>query len=192
MPIDAGGRQPMFAWSDRGEAASAGTMLLDPERVTAQPRRISKRRACIQPDGDEWLRRAACAGHADPTLWDVDHSPHTLRSGRCYKCIEALRICEECPVRRQCGERAQRTNDVDTFSGGWALVIDQRRGTTAAVAAPSCDQCQLPILRAQASPYCCTQCAGRGAAARRANEYVCRTMSVGVEIDATTGAASVA
>jgi hypothetical protein len=97
---------------------------------------------------DEWLAGAACAGHPDPTLWDLDHTRHTLEAPPCAKCSAALRVCAGCPVRVRCARQAIVDGDVYTVRGGWSLqpAGGGPQGRSARV--PGCRWCGLPILRA--------------------------------------------
>ena len=115
-----------------------------------------------------WLERAACAQHRDPTLWDVDHVRHMHLVDRCGKCAEALRVCDGCPVRRECGAAAEQCGEVEVLRGGWALVAGRRdRRRSRAHSAARCAQCTLPVLRGALARYCSAVCARRGAVRTR-------------------------
>jgi WhiB family transcriptional regulator, redox-sensing transcriptional regulator len=65
--------------------------------------------AAAAPDRGEWRARAAC-GRADPDLFFPDRSADITA---------AVAICAGCPVRAECHEFAEATNQVH---GVWAGV----------------------------------------------------------------------
>ena len=132
-----------------------------------------------------WLDEAACGRHQDPTLWDVDHARHTHVVDRCAKCVEALRVCAGCPVRRECSEAAARRGEVEVLRGGWALVADHHgRRRVPAQPAAKCALCALPVLRGAMSRYCSAACARRGAARTRQQTRARRRLAAQVACEA--------
>lgn len=119
--------------------------------------------------GEEWLSRAACGGHRDPSLWEVDHAIHRDQFDRCAKCVAALRVCHACPVQRQCAESAARREDTYMLRGGWALIRAKRVGAIFVRPAVRCNRCALPVLRGYRTRFCSTLCARRCAAMKRAD-----------------------
>lgn len=53
----------------------------------------------------QWIERAACAGHPDPDLWfpkDIPGRKSAEGSIESARAAEAKRICRGCPVRTEC------------------------------------------------------------------------------------------
>lgn len=51
----------------------------------------------------EWHKEAACSNHPDPELWSYqDYQYKDERQLQVLRSIEALEICNECPVRELC------------------------------------------------------------------------------------------
>lgn len=65
-----------------------------------------------------WMKRAACAGHADPDLWFAER-------GEDKRQREAVRICVVCPVRAACLAYALSMRPQAGIWGG--TTEDQRR-----------------------------------------------------------------
>lgn len=54
---------------------------------------------------DEWMHRAACVGHPEPSIFYVTFdSSNPTKAPRDRKA--ALAVCRDCPVRRECLEYA--------------------------------------------------------------------------------------
>ncbi|MEU2134948.1 WhiB family transcriptional regulator [Streptomyces sp. NPDC018352] len=77
----------------------------------------------------DWMDSALCA-QTDPDLWYPEGSGQHART--------ALRVCDQCPVRPECGEYAQGVEDASDGRryGAWAgLSACQRNRQTSASAA---------------------------------------------------------
>ena len=65
-----------------------------------------------------WMRRASCAGAADPDWWFPERGEHRA-AGQL-----AIMICQECPVRAQCLEYALQGREYGIWGG---LTEEQRK-----------------------------------------------------------------
>jgi hypothetical protein len=63
---------------------------------------------CVDEPGDGWQHRAACWGHPTPELFD---------SLNLLDAVDALAVCERCPVVRECDALAVHHEAAGTWGG---------------------------------------------------------------------------
>lgn len=65
-----------------------------------------------------WHDKALCNGHPDPDLWHYENSPHRdVQQLQVLRSVEAIEICMECPVQKQCLDQGLENENVLTIGG---------------------------------------------------------------------------
>ena len=92
----------------------------------------------LEPDtGLDWRLDAACRGH-DPELWTLGSAANKPQHGRNR---QAVRICGDCPVRRECYRFAERTDSVGMIFGG--VLFPERKKRKPPVIQTQCRKCRM-------------------------------------------------
>lgn len=61
----------------------------------------------------EWQEQALCARHPDPDLWWYEHKWNDDEQKlQVYRVMEALEICDECPVKLQCLQQGLESDNM--------------------------------------------------------------------------------
>lgn len=67
----------------------------------------------------EWHTEASCNGYPDPDLWHYENSTiPDMRRLEVLRTIQAIEICHQCPVRKQCLEQGLEPENINVFYGG--------------------------------------------------------------------------
>jgi hypothetical protein len=63
----------------------------------------------------EWHKEGLCVGHPDPELWSYHHNYHKdARELQILRLIEAIEICNDCPVRALCLKQGLENENMHT------------------------------------------------------------------------------
>lgn len=74
-----------------------------------------------------WHDKALCAGNPDPELWWYDrHRYEDERALQVLRLVQAIEICNDCPVRLQCLEQGL-TKDNIQHTGVWGGLLQSER-----------------------------------------------------------------
>ena len=83
-----------------------------------------------------WHEQALCAAHPDPDLWHYENS--TIEDERkltTLRAVEAIEICNECPVKQQCLAQGMETENIlASFAGSgtiWGGLMNGERAILA-------------------------------------------------------------
>ena len=101
-------------------SADSPRNLQDPLRINTGPTAWMDQGMCVGRD-PEWWTTADDGRRPKPSNERWDHLGETSRNN-----IRALRLCEQCPVRRECLDHALRFRLSHGIFGG--LYPDQREG----------------------------------------------------------------
>lgn len=78
-----------------------------------------------------WHERALCKDHPDPDLWHYETSDfQDERLLAAYRSIEAIEICNECPVKAEClkqGLEPDNLTATDSFGSIWGGLMRGER-----------------------------------------------------------------
>lgn len=105
--------------------------------------------------GLDWRLDAACRGH-DPELWTLGSAANKPQHGRNR---QAMRICGDCPVRRECYRFAERTDSIGMIFGG--VLFPERKKGHKRVTTRHCAHCRKQFTatdRSNAAGVCSDAC----------------------------------
>lgn len=80
----------------------------------------------------DWHTEGLCVGHPDPDLWHYDNSTMLDEQKlQMYRSIEAIEICNACPVKQQCLEQGLEDENLLWSIGGngsiWGGLLTSER-----------------------------------------------------------------